>query len=235
MLPVIRFFIVLVLLLSAPQIVIAGEYQDKLKAEIGADYTGAFAKFQKRAASGDAKAQYKIGYMYEEGLGVEQDAAKALKWYISSAEMGFDQAQLQLGIRLLNGRDVKAKPIEAAEWFEKSAEQGNMDARLWLANMNQMGNGIPRNNHTAFKLFELAAKQGSAYAQKKTAIMLRNGDGISQNVNSAHMWLVLAEGGNTKNAMKLKLRLEKTMSIDEIKTSEEKAKNCKNSGFKDCG
>ena len=46
-----------------------------------ADYTNAMEWFQKAADLGSADASFLIGYMYCEGLGVEQDSAKAAEWY----------------------------------------------------------------------------------------------------------------------------------------------------------
>ena len=46
--------------------------------------------------SDDIKAQVYLGYMYENGLGVQQDYAEAAKWYRKSAEQGNPEAQKAL-------------------------------------------------------------------------------------------------------------------------------------------
>ncbi len=135
---------------------------------------------------------------------------------------------------MLNGIGVSPDPVNAAKWFEKSAEQGNVDAAMWLANMYHMANGIPRNYEKAFSWFMIGAKQGNAYGQEKVAIMLRNGDGVPANAKLAHMWFVLAADAGQKNSDKLKRRLERSMSKDEIVQSEAKARRCRDSDFKDC-
>src|SRR5690348_11776585 len=48
------------------------------------DYAAAMAYWQPRANKGDPEAQYGFGYLYEQGLGVKQDFAAALKWYAKS-------------------------------------------------------------------------------------------------------------------------------------------------------
>ena len=56
-----------------------------------------------RAEQGDAKAQYILGRMYENGQGVPQDYKEAVKWYRRSAEQGHSKAQFNLALRYANG------------------------------------------------------------------------------------------------------------------------------------
>lgn len=68
------------------------------------DYTKAFEWF-KKAATTDAQAQYRLGYMYEYGLGVDQDYSEAMKWY-KKASLKLDGAKT--AIELLE-RKMKTK------------------------------------------------------------------------------------------------------------------------------
>ena len=45
-------------------------------------------------------AQYKIGHMYEFGLGVGQDSTEAVKWYRLAGTQGNVEAQNRLGVRI---------------------------------------------------------------------------------------------------------------------------------------
>ncbi|MCK5668590.1 MAG: SEL1-like repeat protein, partial [Gammaproteobacteria bacterium] len=45
------------------------------------DLATAAAEFRKLAEQGDKNAQAHLGYMYYVGEGVEQDYARAVKWY----------------------------------------------------------------------------------------------------------------------------------------------------------
>ena len=56
------------------------------------------------ADEGDAHAQLSLGLRYENGCGVRQDTAQALKWFRRAAERGLDQAQYVLGC-CCNGED----------------------------------------------------------------------------------------------------------------------------------
>jgi TPR repeat protein len=46
------------------------------------------AHWQKEAKAGDADAQYNLAYIYENGLGVPKDEAKALELYQQAANQG---------------------------------------------------------------------------------------------------------------------------------------------------
>ena len=48
--------------------------------------------FRKAAEHGYAKAQFRLGRMYENGQGVPQDDVEALKWYRKAAEKGDAEA-----------------------------------------------------------------------------------------------------------------------------------------------
>jgi uncharacterized protein len=49
--------------------------------------------FRKAADQGYAEAQYNLGLMYEDGRGVPQDHAEAVKWWGKAAALGFHPAK----------------------------------------------------------------------------------------------------------------------------------------------
>ena len=62
--------------------------------------------YQKAAAIEFAQAQYHIGYLYENGFGVEKNYEKALEWYQKAAAQGDSDAQKNLD-RMLLSNDIK--------------------------------------------------------------------------------------------------------------------------------
>ena len=84
---------------------------------------------RKQADAGDAKAQFNIGSMYENGSGVEQDYAEAARWYRKAAERGDARAQYNLGIFHQNGWGVPQNHAEAVKWYRKAAMQGAASAQ----------------------------------------------------------------------------------------------------------
>ena len=81
--------------------------------------------YRRAAEQGDASAQYKLGLRYDNGWGVPQDDAEAVKWYRRAAEQGDASAQNNLGVMYGNGQGVPQDDVEAYAWFNLAAAQGN--------------------------------------------------------------------------------------------------------------
>lgn len=54
------------------------------------------AQWQREAQAGDPDAQYNLAYLYENGLGVPKNEAKALELYQQAADQGHSAAQNNL-------------------------------------------------------------------------------------------------------------------------------------------
>lgn len=79
---------------------------------------------RRKAAQGDAEAQYNLGMLYYEGYDVNQDYATARQWWEEAAAEGNAWAQYRLGVLYSKGRGVPQDDATAREWFEKAAAQG---------------------------------------------------------------------------------------------------------------
>ena len=74
--------------------------------------------YRKAAEEGNAEAQFNLGLMCDERLGVPQDYAEAVKWYRKAAEQGFAEAQTNLGIMYFTGQGVPKDYVLAHIWFD---------------------------------------------------------------------------------------------------------------------
>ena len=83
---------------------------------------------QRLAEQGDALAQYNLGVMYDNGEGVPEDDAEAVRWYRMAAEQGFAPAQYNLGNMYVNGEGVPENYVLAYAWFNLAAAQGHETA-----------------------------------------------------------------------------------------------------------
>ena len=63
--------------------------------------------------------------MYDNGYGVPENDAEAVKWYRKAAEQGFAQAQYNLGVMYYFGEGVSVNSIKAYMWWSLAMEQGN--------------------------------------------------------------------------------------------------------------
>ena len=61
------------------------------------------------AMKGDARAQYFLGEMHEQGLGTTRDIDEAFKWYAKAAEKGDSGAKRKLAYRARIEEDLRLK------------------------------------------------------------------------------------------------------------------------------
>jgi len=90
-----------------------------------ADYQTALRILRPLADQGDPRAETTLGVMYDEGHGVPQDDAEALKWYRRAAEQGYAQAQFNLGVMYARGEadDGRQDNVSAHMWFNLAASR----------------------------------------------------------------------------------------------------------------
>ena len=128
----------------------------------------------KKAQKGDANAQFKVGIMYHEGEGVEQNYQKALKWLKLSAEQKYPEAQFKLGQIHRKGRGVPRDYKQALEWYELAANQGHPKAQFNLGVMYDQEQGLPHNIVGAHKWYSLAGEQGLRLATRNRDLIAKH-------------------------------------------------------------
>ncbi len=85
--------------------------------------------YRNLAETGDAAAQCRLGWMYQNGKGVPMNYVEALKWFRKAAIQGNTDAQNNLGRMYQHGKGVPQSDTEAMKWYHKAAVQGNTDAQ----------------------------------------------------------------------------------------------------------
>ncbi|WP_295543442.1 trypsin-like peptidase domain-containing protein [uncultured Thiohalocapsa sp.] len=156
------------------------------------DHETAAQMFRIEAEAGSAYGQYNLGVMYDNGFGVPQSDAEAVRWYRMAAEQGDATAQLKLGVMYDGGFGVPQDYAEAARWYRMAAEQGDAKAQFNLGVMYADGEGVPRNDAEAVRWFRMAAEQGDAGAQFNLGLMYRTGKGVPRNDAEAVRWYRMA-------------------------------------------
>lgn len=145
-----------------------------------------------RAEQGDASAQWRTGFSYQEGIGMPRDLDQAVKWYRLAAIGGLDRAQINLAEMYAQGHGVSRDVAEAAKWYRLAAEQGHVAAQTSLGNLYAKGDGMPQDFVEADKWYRLAAELGHAEAQYNLGVMYGVGQGVPQDYVLGYMWINLA-------------------------------------------
>ena len=112
------------------------------------------------ATQGNARAQFELAYMYDEGNGVAQNDTKAREWYLKSANQGNDHAQNNIGYMYEQGNGVRQDYVKAKEWYLKSANQGFAQAQFNHGAMYVRGRGVRQSYSIAKELFGRACDNG---------------------------------------------------------------------------
>nr|MBP7473037.1 sel1 repeat family protein [Prevotella sp.] len=111
--------------------------------------------------SGDSKAKFLMSKLYEEGNGVEKDAAKALKLLMDASDAGYALAQSYLGDMYFEGRGVERSDLAAVQCYQKAMKNGYISSSSLkrLAEYYSKGNGgLRKDENMAKKLVAKATK-----------------------------------------------------------------------------
>lgn len=202
----------------------AGPWEDGMEAYLRGDFPTALRTWRPLAKSGNVKAQFNVGLMYENGMGVPKDDAEAVKWYRRAAEQGLAEAQTNLGSMYETGKGVPQDDAEAVKWHRRAAEQGYAMAQYSLGLMSANGKGVLQDDAEAVKWYRRTAEQGLAEAQADLGLRYANGKGVTQDVVLAHMWLNIASARGDKMSAEHRDRLTKRMNRKEVARAQELAR-----------
>src|SRR5579885_800629 len=95
-------------------------FDDAYQAYIHGDYARALAGLRPLAQAGYARAEYQLGQLSDNGLGVRQDYAKAASWYRKAAAQGNVLAEERLGDMYAEGLGVRRDDREAYVWLDRA-------------------------------------------------------------------------------------------------------------------
>jgi hypothetical protein len=90
--------------------------------------------------------------MFDDGQGVAQDHAEAVRWYRLAAAQGVAYAQYNLGFMFKNGRGVAQDDAEAVRWWRLAAAQGHVIAQFKLSVMFEYESVPPGSTQKGLKL-----------------------------------------------------------------------------------
>jgi len=154
------------------------------------DFYRAAVLYKRAATNGHARAQNRIGVMFEigQGLNIVRNYAKAVEWYTMSAKQGYRNAEANLGFMYESGRGIDQDHVKAAEWYRKAAEKGEPFSQFHLGLLYEQGRGVPQNLGEAARWIERAAENGLSAAQFKMATMYKEGQGVEKDAITAMRW-----------------------------------------------
>lgn len=148
--------------------------------------------FQRAANADIPSAQFKLGYMYEEGLGTRQDYETARFWYQKAANHDLSMAFVALGNLYAKGNGVAIDNEKAYDYYRTAAEQSNVIAQSAVARAFERGIGVDKSLDRAFFWYTKAAEQNDTIAQYNLGRILEEYEEI-RNLTEAKKWYEIAE------------------------------------------
>jgi len=149
----------------------------------------AVALFEKAAEGGSSHACVILGELYDEGVQVEGDQAKAEFYYAAAAEMGDGHALCVIGRAYEEGEEGRwlypGDSYTARQFYERSAEKGDPGGLYAAGYCWHLGFGGARCFEEALKLYKRAADLGNMFAQNNLGRMYENGQGVKRDVYAA--------------------------------------------------
>jgi TPR repeat protein len=119
-----------------------------------------------RAESGDAEAQFSLGFSFANQGSVAPDYAQAAHWYLKAADQNHALAQFNLGIMFSVGQGVTRDENQSDVWMRRAAQGGdagaqhNLGSRCRRACFDEGAGNLRETRLEAYKWFSLAALQG---------------------------------------------------------------------------
>lgn len=149
------------------------------------------------AEKGDAVAQLKLGFIFDQGLGVAQNSAEALRWYTTSAAQGDAKAQYLLGQMYQLGKLGVPDYQLAKEWYQKAATT-LPQASVALGFIDET---VYDNYADALKAYEQAATRGNEKGIYDLGLMFYYGKGIAVDYPRAQSLMTDAANKGLPQAM----------------------------------
>lgn len=115
-------------------------------------WEGVFTYQKKMADYGNPEAQVKLGEMYEEGHGTEQDYEKARQWYQKAVDQGYEPAKNKLvKLELRKQKEAEAKKRAEQERIAREKAAAEEKARKEQAEKTRLANEAKRKRLEAQK------------------------------------------------------------------------------------
>ena len=190
------------------------DYAEGMRLHDQKDFAKAAMLFRKAADAGNARAQFELGSMHDDGEGMPQDYKQAMAWYEKAAAQGNAPAQHNLGVLYNQGHGVVEDPKQAVPWYEKAAAQGFAPAQAAMGFFYDEGRGVEQDQKKSLAWYEKAAEQGFTEVQNNLGIL--RAEGTVQDFVEAYKWWALARDNGNQDAKANLEKLEPKMTPEQI-------------------
>ena len=175
-------------------------------------------RYYKQALSGFLKIEsddmanddlfYKLGQMFNLGLGTDSDVTKAIEYFRHSAEMNNKNGLFEYGKALLTGEHIPQDTDSAVKLLEKAVKLKNSNAKRFLALEYISGEHLEQDFEKGIALLTECADSGDVIASYRLGKIYLQGEIMPQNLDKAEKYLLLAEDSEYTQYALAKLYLQ---------------------------
>ena len=175
-------------------------------------------RYYKQALSGFLKIEsddmanddlfYKLGQMFNLGLGTDSDVTKAIEYFRRSAEMNNKNGLFEYGKALLTGEHIPQDTDSAVKLLEKAVKLKNSNAKRFLALEYISGEHFEQDFEKGIALLTECADSGDVIASYRLGKIYLQGEIMPQNLDKAEKYLLLAEDSEYTQYALAKLYLQ---------------------------
>ena len=175
-------------------------------------------RYYKQALSGFLKIEsddmanddlfYKLGQMFNLGLGTDSDVTKAIKYFKRSAEMNNKNGLFEYGKALLIGEHIPQDTDSTVKLLEKAVKLKNRNAKRFLALEYISGEHLEQDIEKGIALLTECADSGDVIACYRLGKIYLESEIMPQNLDKAEKYLLLAEDNEYTQYALAKLYLQ---------------------------
>jgi hypothetical protein len=167
------------------------------------NYPAAVDAYKRAYDLGNTRALYALGQMYDEGIGVDKDPARARFYYEMAVQAKFAPAMVNLAAQYERGDNAAVDFDKALNLYRQAADLGEARAINKLGVFSEKGRGMAANPTQARALYEKAAATGYDEAMINLARCYANGIGGRQDIQGARRLLNKAAQAGSAEAKRI--------------------------------
>lgn len=173
------------------------QFQRAMQLRLQGDFDEVLQELKQMAEQGFEKAQWRLGFMYERGLGVDVDYAEALNWYSKALKQGSGEALARIGFMYERGLGVTQDYDKAAEYYQQALPAGSGFGIAQLGYLYFIGKGVKRDYEKAVAYYRMAADKNNGLGMARLGQAYAKGVVVSQDYSqAAQLFRLAAERGN---------------------------------------
>ncbi len=159
---------------------VGAAFQRALAARMRGDFGALLREMSALAERDYAQAQFRMGWLYERGVGVAQDFVKAREWYAKAMANGDADAVARTGLLYELGLGVEKNYDKAATYYQRAIAADSALGYAHMGYLYETGKGVPRDREKAAEHYRRGMEKGDYLAMTRLGFLYQLGRGVGK-------------------------------------------------------